>query len=71
MKFLRVSKDHMLGEGMELRRMRGTWFMKRGHWYECTLSGESGFVWMDSMNVHCVVEIVELFQYKGYAGLCQ
>ena len=59
MRFLRVSKDFLLGEGCIecIKRVGGSWFMKRGHWYECYLSGDAGLVWMDSMNVHELVEI--------------
>lgn len=59
MKFIRVTKDYFVGDGgICLKRMRGKWFLKRGHWYECTLSGEQGVVRLDSLNVHVTVFIV-------------
>ena len=53
-----MSENVLEGEGTLCVRMRGVWFLKRDHWYECSFSGEAGLVWMDSMNVHEMVEIV-------------
>ena len=52
--FFRKSKDYFVGDGRVecLKRMNGRWFLKCGHWYECTLSGEIGLVKLDSMNIH-------------------
>lgn len=58
MRLFRVSENVLEGEGTLCVRMRGVWFLKRDHWYECSFSGEAGLVWMDSMNVHELVEIV-------------
>lgn len=58
--FHKKSENFIVGDGdiTCLKRMRGRWFMKRGHWYECTLSGECGVVRMDSMNIHETICIV-------------